>query len=541
MTDEQGRFAYTSLPAGRYTLSASKLGHVNVSYGQRQPGRPGTPIQLSDGQKFEARLVLPRGGVLTGTVLDEHGEPTPGTQVRVMRYVMQNGARTLQGASTDSTDDRGVFRVYGLQPGEYAICATPRAASPAAGADMVQREVEALRQRAAALSGTDAAQAQQMLQRAMAMQAEVPDASEQQSGYAPVCYPGTTAVANAATVTLGVGEEKSGIDFPLQLVPIGSVEGLVVNSAGPAPSNLQVRLIPTGASIPGVGTLTARPGADGRFRIGNVAPGLYTLVARATAGPARPVAIAADQPSPPRVEPARLWAAADVSVDGRDVANVVLSLQPGMTVSGHIAFDGSQAPPSDLTRMRVSLAPSDTGAAREMASGAAGRVEASGRFTIPNVVPGRYRLTASGGGAGWVTESATVAGQDTLDFPVEVKPNQHVSGAVITLTDRQTELSGLLSDGRGQPATDYTLIVFPADQRFWVAGTRRIQTARPATDGRFILRNLPAGDYRIATVVDPEPGSWTDPAYLQQLEAVSLRVTLAPGEKKVQNVRLAGQ
>ena len=62
---------------------------------------------------------------------------------------------------------------------------------------------------------------------------------------------------------------------------------------------------------------------------------------------------------------------------------------------------------------------------------------------------------------------------------------------------------------------------------------------RPATDGRFTFRNVAPGDYRIAPVFDPEPGSWFDPAFLQQLDATALRVQIGEGEKKVQNLRIA--
>jgi hypothetical protein len=195
-----------------------------------------------------------------------------------------------------------------------------------------------------------------------------------------------------------------------------------------------------------------------------------------------------------------------------------------------------------LNRLRVNLVPINMpGAPREMASASAARVEANGRFTIANVMPGTYRLMASGAGNGWSLESSVAGGQDSLDFPFEVKPNQNVTGAAITFSDRFAELSGTLLDGRGAPATDYTIIVFPADQKYWTPNSRRLATARPATDGRFTLRTLPPGDYRLATVVDPEPGAWTDPGYLEQLDAVSMSVRLSPGEKKVQNVRLSGQ
>ena len=143
-TDENGRYGFSALAAGRYSLSASKTGHVGVTFGATRPGRPGTPIQLGDGEKFEAVLQLPRGSVITGTVLDEHGEPTPGTPVRAMRYVMQAGRRTLQQSGTGSTDDRGIYRVYGLQPGEYLVSAVPRNTGPTVDVARLQAELESL-------------------------------------------------------------------------------------------------------------------------------------------------------------------------------------------------------------------------------------------------------------------------------------------------------------------------------------------------------------------------------------------------------------
>jgi hypothetical protein len=251
----------------------------------------------------------------------------------------------------------------------------------------------------------------------------------------------------------------------------------------------------------------------------------------------------AETPAPQvRVEAARLWAAADVSVDGSNLSNVMLALQPGMSVSGQLVFEGAPPRPADLTRVRVNLSAVVTpGVPRDFSSSSAGRTDASGRFTITNVLPGTYRLSAAGAGAGWFLQSAVVGGEESLDFPFEVKPNQNVSNATITFGDQATELSGTLTDGTGAAATDYTIIVFSADHEYWTPIGRRLSTARPATDGRFTFRSLPPGDYRLATVIDPEPGAWTDPEYLRQLEAVSMSVKLAPGEKKVQNVKLSVQ
>jgi hypothetical protein len=570
-TDEMGRFAFSALPEGRFSLSASKPGYVSGSYGQRQPGRPGTPIQLADGQRLQVQLQITRGGVITGTVLDENAEALPGTPVRALRYVMQSGVRTLQSAGNGATDDRGVYRIYGLQPGEYIVYATPRNNNQ--GLEGRQAELQQLLQQSEMMARLEAVQAQaaqalneRIAQARVAMAAQGSD--EAATGYAPVYYPGTTAPSSAATVTVGPGEEKGSIDFQYQVVPIARIDGIVTTTAAAtqAPSNIQLSLVNTSFAVPGISPGNARADAQGAFRIPNVPPGQYTLIARATIGtagreggpPGREGGPGGRGPipggrgefiagrgrvgGPAGADQIRLWATTDVTVDGRNVSNIVLTLQPGMSVSGRIAFEGTtQPPPADLTRLRIQFQPVVMpGTSGEISNSAAGRVDAEGRFTISSVVPGRYRLTASGAGSGWFLGSATVEGQDSLDFPVEVKPSQNINGAVVTFVDRQSELTGTIVNERAQPVPDYTLIVYPADQRFWTPQSRRIQSTRPATDGRYSFRNLPAGDYRLVPVYDPDPGSWFDPAFLQQLETASVRVSIADGEKKEQHLRVPG-
>src|SRR5580765_2234053 len=115
ITSDQGVFTFTALPAGRYTVTASKPSYIDMPYGAKKAGRPGTPIQLAAASKMEhANISLPKGGVLAGVVVDDAGEPSPRTQVRAMRYVMRTGEKTLQQAGSAQTDDRGMYRIFGL-------------------------------------------------------------------------------------------------------------------------------------------------------------------------------------------------------------------------------------------------------------------------------------------------------------------------------------------------------------------------------------------------------------------------------------------
>jgi hypothetical protein len=636
-TNDQGGFVFANLPAGRFTMQASKPGYVNIAYGAKRPGRPGTPIQLADGQKLErANLSLPKGSVVTGIVIDESGEPSPDTRVQAMKFVIQTGEKTLQMSGSDTTDDRGMYRIYGLQPGDYLVSATPRNANVGDLQQTVMASIESALQQAQAMGvgggaaaggggrgggagaggggrgggqaagGLDLTQLANRLGGAgggrganiAALQQQLQQAQQEQPvAYAPVFYPGTTAPASALPVTLAISEEHAGVDFQLQLVGTAKVEGMVTSSDGTLPQGIQISLVPqTGMpTIPGVGSNQSRAGQDGKFSFANVTPGQYTVMARAAIRP--PDANgnaqgggggrggAAGAPGAPggpggqggpggRGGPGGaptqvLWAATDVTVSGQNLANVALNLQPGMTISGRVSFEGSVlAPPTDLTRVRVSLSPRGQ-QAMDVGGVPPAQVDASGMFKITGVAPGRYTLSAQapvgggqgGGGGGrggagggaaaapaapqqsgsWTLKSAMATGKDVLDFPLEVRPNEDVSGALLTFWDRTQELSGMLQDATGRVTSDYTIIVFPSDKNFWTPQSRRIQSARPDTTGKFTVRNLPPGDYRLTAVTEAEPGEWYDPAFLQQLAAAgSISFTLAPGEKKTQDLRVAG-
>ena len=217
-----------------------------------RPG-PDVPVRPSSSptdRQFAANLQLPRGSVITGTVVDEYGEPTPGTQVRVMRYVVQAGRRTLQQTGNGATDDRGIYRVYGLQPGEYIVSAVPRNAGPSVDVGRLQAELAQVREQVAGAIA-DAAAARELATRAMTLQGQLPSQDEQTTGYSPVYFPGTVSAAQAGTVTLNLGEERTGVDFQLQRVAMARIDGIVVNSTGQATDNVQI-------------TLTRSLGANGR-------------------------------------------------------------------------------------------------------------------------------------------------------------------------------------------------------------------------------------------------------------------------------------
>ena len=92
ITDADGRFALTALPPGRYILEASKGGYLTLRYGQTRAFERGTPLQLKPGETLRAvDMYLPRGGVLTGRVVDPFGHPAVGARVEAERYQFATG------------------------------------------------------------------------------------------------------------------------------------------------------------------------------------------------------------------------------------------------------------------------------------------------------------------------------------------------------------------------------------------------------------------------------------------------------------------
>lgn len=579
-TDDAGRYSFGSLPASRYTLSVNKPGYVRMTYGAKRADRPGTPVTVGEGQQLTGLdMALTRGGVITGRVLDETGQPAFGASIRVMQYRTVQGERTLMPAalglvSSESTDDRGMYRLYGLPPGEYVVSATPRASTSGeirAMTDAEIRQAIAAAQQSAGLSGSIAAGRSG----GAGAPGTAPAVPREYAtvGYAPVYYPGTTQAASAATITIGAGEERSSVDFQLQLVRTAKIEGTVVVPPGIPPESVQLAMTPGGPNaVPGALPITlltrVSPGPDGKFTYSAVAPGQYTITARATQrapnAPAAPggrgggevvgftrIGGAGDAPMMLSMGgggggPA-YWATAEVSVDGANLSNITLSLQPGMTVSGRIQFDAKKmSAPTDFSRARVQMLPVQTGGGPTvvtLGSMPSTTIDASGRFTFSGVTPGRYRVEASMPmelGAGWRLKSVVVKGRDAFDFPLDIGPGEDVSDAVVTFTDVTQEVSGTLQDATGRPAPDYTIVVFPADRRLWTAPmTRRIRAVRPGTDGRFTVPNLPAGEYRIAALTDIAPGEQTDPAFLEELVNASVAFALGDGEKKTQDLRIA--
>jgi protocatechuate 3,4-dioxygenase beta subunit len=534
-TDDQGRYQITDLVAASYTITASKTGFVDSIYGQRRPLQPGTPLALADAQianNIDLRLV--RGGVITGHVTDEDGEPLARALVTIQRYQYVRGERQLSAAGADSTDDRGQYRVFGLPPGDYYVSASTTGLGDLLGRGMQQLAAGLAIGSGAALNGRGGPGGFGGGGRFGG-----PDTPEP-SGYASTYFPGVISSTEAGKVTIGPGQEASGIDFQIQVVALATVSGNVAGADGIVSVTLSPQEATGGLGrIGGAQTYNGRATAAGTFSIPNVPPGRYLAVARSGGRNGDPKT-----------------AVQSILVNGQNVDGVTLLMMPGVTIAGNITVDSAGTPsPSDYSIFRVTIADAEPlpgggggpgGRGGRGGFGGDDRVQTNGSFTLTNIEPGLHYVRVSGGGnpsqggGQWTLKSVLVGGADVADIPFEIKPGQNIDNLNVVMTDRTTDLSGTVRDATNTGAAAVTVIAFATDPQFWRSQSRRIATSRTGDTGAYRLHGLPPGDYFILAVDDVEQGEWYDPAFLDSMKEKAQRVTLQDGDKKSLDVRGPG-
>jgi hypothetical protein len=521
MSDAQGRYEFKDLPAGRFNLSVSKSGFVTMQYGQSRPFEPGRPIELAEAQVMEkADIALPRGSAVSGRILDEFGEPVADASVTTMRMQYSGGRRRLVPSGRASmTNDLGYFRVFGLPPGEYYVSATLRTMDTMV-MDMLG---------GSSLGG--------------------PTGSNNNSGYAATYYPGTANPGEAQRVSLGVGQEMASIDIPMQPVRLARLSGTAAGSDGKPMSGALVMLMPTMkeavAMMPGG---TSRTDKDGNFTLNGVAPGEYTIQVQSMAALMNAASQAMSMigggdggiNAPPPQPAEREFATANVNVAGEDITNMIVTGTRGAKARGRILFaDGPR--PDGVTSIRLIAAPTDNDNMPAAASVfGMSTVKEDGSFEVDSLVGGRtFRILNLP--KNWYFKEVTREGNDVTDKGYDFKPGEDVDGFDVVLTTKTQTVTGGVSNALGEPAKEYTVVVFPEDQQKWsIAGERWMHSARPDQQGQFKIADLPPGAYLAVAVEYVPQGEWSDPAWLARAVKSATKFSLDEGGTKTLSLKLAG-
>lgn len=550
VADDKGRFYFTDLPDTDLGLTAAKTGFFDGAYGKHRAGGTGIPLTMANGQwQTDLRIELFKAAAIGGIVSDETNEALPGVRVRAWRREFTEGREQLVPAGESATDDQGMYRVFGLMPGDYVLSVPSvqvtmpfDAVEAALGASSLTPELSALFGLTRASAAVDRLVQPDGKYVLLAGQNATapPPARGETFAYRTEFYPGFDLPSQALAVSVRSGEDRVGVHFQLHLVTTHRVSGIVVGPTGPVAHQL-VRLVLEGVDDQGLGNeaATTVTGADGAFTLLNVPRGYYTLEVRPVG-----VVLAAGSPDlgdasgdatsapPPST---KAWGTTTLAVYDADVSDVIVAVRPGLTIDGRVVMDGSSREPSgrQVERLAVGLLPED----RTVGARLTTQPNALRQFSFADLVPGSYFLRVTGVPAGWSVKSVTCAGRDLLDQPLDLRDDADV---IVTLTDRQTQLFGTVRDARGAPVAGATLLVLPPP----ASGDRglnpnRMRETRAATSGVYTINGLPAGDYYVVAIDDAAAEGWQDPRRVDALRALATRVSLRDAEKKILDLRLS--
>jgi uncharacterized protein (DUF2141 family) len=572
LTNANGQFVFRRLPKGSFGLTVTKPGYVEGAYRRRRPGGGQTSLELADGER-NGEVVIPmwRFAAVSGTVTDEAGEPVVGVELRVFERRYLAGKRRLVAGGTQLTDDRGVYRLGTLPPGDYIVAFVSKEVTmPVAAAEILRvgpnapKYQELSRERmvlgAMSLGLSSGIVIDGMERQVTPGTPLLPQAATRGAAmhvYPTQFFPGTPSAAAAATLTLKSGQERGGVDFTLRPAKTTRVSGNVLGPEGPV-ANVALRLVPEGDDFATeLETSATMSGASGEFTFIGVLPGQYAVkVMRVPRPPTPPMSnvtsvqvggamimtsSAMPGAAPPGIptEPT-LWASVPVGVTDTDVTGPSVVVQSGARLTGRLEFDGLNERPDAqaLVRVPVMIERAD----RNAAPGGTippGRVEESGTFKTYGIPGGKYLVRVGSAPPGWTLRSVTSEGRDISDTPLDVG-SADVANILITFTDRQTKLTGVVRGAGGNVDPDALVVIFPADSAAWTGfglNPRRMRSTPTAKAGTYTFGGLPPGEYVIAAVKEENLGSWQYPEMLEALSRIGSQVRLSEGDTRTQDLK----
>ncbi|MET0649688.1 MAG: carboxypeptidase-like regulatory domain-containing protein [Pyrinomonadaceae bacterium] len=526
-SDEAGNFSFEGLDPGLYEIFAMLPGFVVET--DSLTGRP-LLGPYRPGDNVVVRMV--KGGVVTGTVTDGQGQPVAALGVRAVRVRDLDGSTPpspFPNTGEDRTDDRGVYRIYGLRPGLYVVYAGGYGSS-----------------------------------------GFMPFAS---SGDIATFYPSGTRDA-AAEVPVRAGQEVSNLDIRMREDPARQVSGTVespTGTLGEFGAGINLTYASTGMVT---GTAFINANATQRsFWIEGVADGEYDLQATSTGRDGVTMASASQR----------------VSVRGADVTGLRLALVPLASASGSLRFEpaaeAGRPAPEGCKAVRASQLPQETlvTAAPEVKTGAtAARVfsrlavpqsatpDAAGAFTVRSLEGGRHRLSvrlfdealyvrsiqmpapaAAPPRAGAPRPATTTAASASASREVfDLKSGQQLSGLLVRVAEGAVSFAGTVappeppagSTPEPPPPFSQLRVHLLPQERERAEDLLRYYEAPVTSEGTFSFKNLAPGRYLVLArpfVVEagesaPRPTAWetgTRALLRREAESANTPVELQPCQR----------
>lgn len=555
LTDGDGRFVFRDLAAGRFSVIVQAPGYLPGAHGSRRPeGAPGTITLGQAESRTDIEIPVWKAGSIAGAVIDELGEPVIEVPVRLLRRSMVRGRPGFTAMGGSQTDDRGMYRVGNLAPGDYVVFVPSTLTSmPASAADAYLASVDsgdpAARQTPRPVNPSAAGGLPVGNQRVAADYGRAltpaPAEGERFATYPTAFHPAAGDPQGAAVITIGSGEERTGVDVRTSLVPSYTVSGMAVGPAGPVP-NAVVRLVPAYtsqlSSDGGLWSVTTSTDGQGRFTIVGATPGDYIIrVQQSATALGASVVRAGDgtfmmtmggMSGPGTADPSVLAGEIAVALLDRDLDGLVVNATNGARVSGRLEFIGRAKPPTpdELARAGIQLIRAD---GQTMAPVMPTRAGPTGAFTTSQFPTGPYMLSAGVPAAGWYLQSVRIGGREMIDRQFDLTSD--LTDVVMTFTDTMGDLIGSARPPGGPSAeVSGSVVLFPADYREWITsgmGTRRARRVDLGPSGAFELHSLLPGQYLAAAIMADSAFDLQDPADIEALVRVATPVSITGAQR----------
>jgi len=437
-------------------------------------------LSLAPSQKTSDLIFrMQRYAVITGRVVDEDGEPMVRVQVDALRSIRTHGSTKLEQVDWAQTDDQGVYRIFNLAPGRYAV-------------------------RASLTEGTglylgDEEEAQR-------------DGKDPRSAYQPMYFPGRTEAARAVILDVKAGDEVPRVDFsfaPSAPAKTYQIRGRVTNSLSEGSNPIVVAAVPRDPDRAGMTDsdmhLSARADEKtGAFATDQVPPGTYTVVAETFEGNTT------------------RSARQDVSVTNTDADGVLLALTHGIEISGSVRFEGSAATAAE--KVRVLLQPKDQEFGRESVSPA----QKDGTFKLTDVADGEYSVSVLSNCVVCYTKAAAAGSTNLLKTGLVVSSGDGPGSIEIVYSANTGTTSGTVTGADDLPAPGAYVMLVPESG---VRDTEDDTKSAAITDqyGRFEIRGVPPGHYKALAWQKFDSDSSGDPETIKPLADKADSFEVSPG------------
>ncbi len=485
-TDETGKFSFPKVAPGSYSITIQRDGYLPQTAGHIGAYKMPPIFLVQPGQdigSFNFQMVP--WGVVSGRVKFDDAEPAVSVAIQLYREYYLRGRHGWAVAANTRTDDRGEYRVHGLEPGSYYVAALYQAPPPPAGA-AEQRRTDA--------SGKP-----------------LPELH-----YAVTFYPEAQKLADAVAVRLAPGQEVAGIDIFLTLVHTVRVKGRVISALGggvvEGPSiTLRWNDAENTGSVSAPVDVTFD--SDHNFEIKGVTPGPYLII---TTGADGGKALSARTP---------------ISVGDADVDALTIAVGPQQTWKGRIVVDGDES--TELSGLEVVFQPHRATAFPTRAS-----VDKKGEFTIPFLPQETYDLELLHAPEDSYLEAVRVGKSDRLATGVQAQAGDKPQDLEVLLSTRGGKVLG-----RAVTAVDSSVVASGASVLLIpdppYGRSQAYKFAYADQYGNFLMRGIAPGAYVAVAWLDQPPCEVYNPDDMAACRAHGVKLNVS--EEALESIQVTAQ